>query len=331
MKQKQYCPELTVMSGIAILFVLGIHGSGSALNYGNTDSFLRIFSNFVAPAVPIFLFVSGYKYAMNDSETPYFSFLRKRLPRVLMSFALINTVFWMLDSMMYMESFDVVLLAKTYLHSWVGYSVAYQLWYIPMYCFVLILCPLVCKIIPGEVVRFCVYLVVGTLLRFLEIDYPILATYPIRFLSYPVFFEMGIVAYKKNWCDRLSSASGIAAVGAYSLVVILISWEMPEFSTNELTKYLLYYVVGTVVFYFSGILLKKSRCLQWMGTISYPLFLLHEPLIGRYISTCLGRIAGLPSVCYIAVWIGLDLFATILLIHVIRKVKLDRLLWNYKI
>lgn len=269
MNQKKYCPELTVMSGIAILFVLGIHGSGSALNYGNTDSFLRIFSNFVAPAVPMFLFVSGYKFAMNDSEIPYFSFIRKRLPRVLMSFALINTVFWMLDSMMYMESFDVVLLAKTYLHSWVGYSVAYQLWYIPMYSFVLILCPLVCKMIPSAMVRFCIYLAVGTLLRFLEMDYPILATYPIRFLSYPVFFEMGIVVYKKNWCDRLNAASGIAAVGVYSLAVTLISWKMPEFSTNELTKYLLYYVAGTVVFYFVGILLKKVDV--YNGWVRYPI------------------------------------------------------------
>lgn len=70
MKQKQYCPELTVMSGLAILFVLGIHACGIALKIFNGDTmsyadatvWVRTFRNFVAPAVPMFLFVSGYKF-----------------------------------------------------------------------------------------------------------------------------------------------------------------------------------------------------------------------------------------------------------------------------
>lgn len=331
MKQKQYCPELTVMSGISILLVLGIHGSGSALHNGYADSFLCAFSNFVAPAVPMFLFVSGCKYALNDSDTPYFAFLRKRLPRVLMSFALINTLFWLLDSILYMESFDPMLLAKTYLHSWVGYSVAYQLWYIPMYCLVLLLCPLLCRLIPGTWVRFCLYLAVGTLQRALEADYPVLAEYPIRFISYPVFFEMGIMACEKNWRGRVAPAAGIGIAGTYCLAVILISLIMPEFSTHGLTKYLVYYAAGSAAFYICAIALKNSRCLQWLGMMSYPLFLLHEPLIGRCIGACLGRLRGLSPLCYTAAWIGLDLLATILLIRVIRKFKWDRLLWNYQI
>lgn len=151
MNQKQHSSELTVMSGIAILLVLGIHGCASALksiypnasNFEQADCWLRAFSNLVAPAVPMFLFISGYKFALHDMDTPYNAFLRKRLPRVIMSFLIINTLFWTLDSIVYMNIYDPVLLIKTYLHSWVGYSVAYQLWYIPMYCFVLIICPLI--------------------------------------------------------------------------------------------------------------------------------------------------------------------------------------------
>lgn len=82
MRQKQYCRELTVMSGIAILFVLGIHGCGSALsrfcsdtmNYADINLAVRVMSNLVAPAVPMFLFVSGYKYSLNDVEIPYIAF-----------------------------------------------------------------------------------------------------------------------------------------------------------------------------------------------------------------------------------------------------------------
>ena len=339
MSRHQHYRELAVMSGIAILFVLAIHGCGSTLRYFYSDNasyaegglWLRALSNFVAPAVPMFLFISGFKYAANDTQTTYFAFLRKRLPRVLMSFALINTFFWLLDSILYMESFDVVLLTKTYLHSWVGYSVAYQLWYIPMYCFIILLCPLVCRIIPSATARFCIYLAIGTLQRILEVDYPILATYPFRFISYPVFFEMGMIACQKNWRNRISSKFCVVAVGLYFLTIILISWKLPVFSANELTKYLVYYIVGSAVFYFCSILLQKSRCLQWLGKVSYPLFLCHEPFVGRYIGTCLTSISGLLPIGYLAAWIGLDLLITILLIFVIEKMKLDRILWNYKI
>ena len=169
---------------------------------------------------------------MNDYGTPYAAFLRKRLPRVLMSFALINTFFWILDSIKYMESFEPVLLVKTYLYSWVGYSVAYQLWYIPMYCFVLLLCPLVCRVIPGTITRFCIYLAVGTIQRVLEIDYPVLAVYPIRFISYPVFFEMGIMAHEKKWRERIRPVVKIVMVSVYVLAVILLSWRMPAFAVG---------------------------------------------------------------------------------------------------
>lgn len=331
MKQKQHYPELTVMSGTAILFVLGIHGCGSALNYADANVWVRIISNFVAPAVPMFLFVSGYKYALNDSKTPYFEFLKKRLPRVLMSFALINTFFWVLDSIIYMESFDAVLLIITYLHSWVGYSVAYQLWYIPMYCFVLILCPLICRMIPGLTARLCIYLAVGTIQRVLEAYYPVLATYPLRFISYPVFFEIGILAYEKKWRDRITPAVGSAVVGAYTLAVTLLSWRMPVYSTNELTKYLVYYIGGSAVFFVFSILRKNSRFLHWMGMMSYPLFLLHEPLIGRCIGVCLGRLEGLSSVVHAAAWIGLDLLVTTILILGFKKIRFDRILWEYRI
>ena len=221
MNQRYHYHELTVMSGIAILFVLAIHGCASALNnfypngatYAETGMWLRAISNIVAPAVPMFLFVSGFKYAANDSATPYFVFLKKRLPRVLMSFAIINTFYWLLDSITYMESFDLILLAKTYIHSWVGYSVAYQLWYIPMYCCVIIACPLVRQIIPSTTVRFLAYALIGIAQRVLETEFPLLETYPIRFISYPVFFEMGILAQEKAWQDIISPAASVLGGG----------------------------------------------------------------------------------------------------------------------
>ena len=85
------------------------------------------------------------------------------------------------------------------------------------------------------------------------------------------------------------------------------------------------------MFFAFSVLQKNSRALQWMSMMSYPLFLLHEPLIGGYIGACLGRIEGITSGAYVAVWIGLDLLAAMLLILVIKSIRFDRILWEYKI
>ncbi|MBQ8238019.1 MAG: acyltransferase [Oscillospiraceae bacterium] len=338
MKQKQLCSALTVMSGIAILFVLGIHGCSSALarfypgttGYAQTGIWLRAFSNLVAPAVPMFLFVSGYKYALNDADTHYPTFLKKRLLRVIISFAVINTFFWLLDSIKYMESLDPVLLLKTYLHSWMGYSVAYQLWYVPMYCFVLILCPLVRRIIPSAGLRFLLYAVVGITQRVLEAGIPVLAAYPIRFISYPVFFEMGVLACETNWRNRISGTASAAAGAAYILAVILLAWKLPAIAADGLTKYIVYYFAGTAVFFAVSIQWKANRFLQWMGAISYPLFLLHEPVIGKMAGKVLSHLP-LGEITFALCWLILDFVLTWLVIEIFKRLKLDKILWNFHI
>ena len=96
---KKHCPELTVMSGLAIAFVIMIHAIASChsslfpneASYAECGFFMCMLRNVVSTAVPMFIFVSGFKYALNDSRTPYFTFLKKRLPRVLMSFFILNT------------------------------------------------------------------------------------------------------------------------------------------------------------------------------------------------------------------------------------------------
>ena len=337
MKQRQYYDALTAMSGIAILFVLIIHGCGNVLTnfypgnatYANADLWLRTFSNLAAPAVPMFLFAAGFKYAANDTQTPYVAYLKKRLPRVLVSFGIINTVFWTLDAVKYMESFDVILLAKTYLHSWVGYSVAYQLWYIPMYCCVIVVSPLVRRLVPSACVRFLAYLLIGVAQRMLEVKIPVLATYPIRFVSYPVFFEMGILAQEKNWHDRVPAKIGIWGTTAYFLAILLLSWILPGLSANGLAKYIFYYFAGTAVMFALAVELKSSRILRWLGAISYPVFLLHEPLIGRCVTLLLNKLLIRSEVIWLIAWVVLVLFASVAIMQIFTIIHLDRVLWKF--
>lgn len=339
MKQRQHYDELTAMSGIAILFVLFIHGCASALthfypgsgSYAGTGTWLRTLSGLVAPAVPMFLFISGFKYSANDTQTPYYLFLRKRLPRVLMSFAVINTVYWVLDSIRYMESFDVILLVKTYLHSWVGYSVAYQLWYIPMYCFVVALCPLVRRIMPSTAVRFCVFSIIGIVQRVLEADFTILAAYPIRFISYPAFFELGVLAHERNWHRNVPAMVGILAGGAYVLMLFGLSTLFPAGSANALVKYVLFYFAGTAIMYMLSVSLKNSSFLRWLGTVSYPVFLLHEPLIGQSISAVMSRWSIRFELSWALIWTTLVLLLAVSAMYFLEKIHLDKLLWRFRL
>lgn len=230
-----------------------------------------------------------------------------------------------------MESFDLILLVKTYVSSWLGYSVAYQLWYIPMYCFVCLLCPLVQRIIPLAFIRFGIYAALGIIQRALEVRIPFLAQYPIRFVSYMVFFEMGILAQEKRWQEKITHAKAILLGGAYVLGVVLLSWLAPRFSTNRMIVYTAYYFMGTAVMFAVSTLWKNSRFLQWMGAVSYPVFLLHEPLIGRTIGALLKQVGFLTAVEHAGLWIVLDLLITVLIVKIIRQVRLDRILWNFKI
>lgn len=335
MAQKR-CPELTVMSGIAIIFVLLIHACGSCLGflypgmgYEDADVFLRTLNNLVTPAVPMFLFASGFKYALHDTDTPYWTFLKKRLPRVLMSFFIINTFFWIIDPIIWMDHFDPILLCKTYISSWWGNTVAYPLWYIPMYCCVIISCPLVCRVVKKSWIRFYYILAVGCAQRLLAVKIPLLGRYPFLFVSYPTFFELGIMAHNFDFYSKLKERPWIPC--SYIIIVIVLSVCWPNLSRNALVLYALFSVVGTLSYYGASILLSRSRVLSWLSAYSYPLFLLHEPVIGRLSGAALKALIIAASPNYVILWFFFTLFMTILLIKLFMLLNLDTVLWKFSL
>ena len=330
------CPELTVMSGIAIIFVLLIHSCGSCLGnlypgmeYAESDAFLLTLRNLVTPAVPMFLFASGFKYALHDSDTPYRMFLKKRLPRVLMSFFIINTIFWIIDSIIWMEHFDAVLLLKTYISSWLGNTVAYPLWYIPMYCCVIIFCPLMCRVIKKSWIRFLIYLVVGCAQQVLETQYPLLGRYPIAFIAYPTFFELGVMAHDYDFFSRLKGKAWVTF--PYVGLVVAISAIAPVISRTALMQYCIYSIWGTLVCYSVCIYLSENKLLMRVGLYSYPLFLFHEPVIGRLIGSILKEIGISVSGVYVTLWTICTFLLTILLAKAFEFIKMDSVLWKFSL
>jgi peptidoglycan/LPS O-acetylase OafA/YrhL len=159
----------------------------------------------------------------------------------------------------------------------------------------------------------------------------VLATYPIRFISYPVFFEMGVWAQEKAWNEKITIVAGICTPGAYFLLVLLFSQILPKLSANELVKYIFYYFAGTASMFTLSVALKSNRILRWLGAISYPIFLLHEPLIGGYMDLLLNRLNINHEVIWFFAWIVFVLLVSVILMQLLVKLRLDRLLWKFKI
>ena len=75
---KKVLKELDIFSGIAILCVVLIHSNAFYLsNVLNLQSYkdatfsVRVLDNFVHSAVPMFIFIAGYKYALNNIDNNY--------------------------------------------------------------------------------------------------------------------------------------------------------------------------------------------------------------------------------------------------------------------
>ncbi len=334
MYKRQTLLELTAMGGISIILVMLIHAFGSTMSgvysvasYAHTPWLFRLLSCCISMAVPSFIFCSGYKFAHNDWATAYPKFLKKRLPRVVMSFLIINTFYWLLDSILYYDLSNVVLLAKTYITSWLGNTVAYPLWYIPMYCFVVIACPLLKQVITDDKSRFLLWLGVALTQKLLAAWLPVWAERPIMFLAYPVFFEMGIMAQRMNWQKRRIPAGIIIPVILGGVIVVFVKHSI----VYDLTKYVCFCLLGVPLLYELAKALRGSKLLRLVGEYSYPIFLFHEPLIGGLIRAVLSHTGVDSPVLYCLLWTLFTSAITALLIFFGKNTRIYKLICHFSL
>ena len=148
-KTKGKLLELEVFSGIAILCVVLIHCNGYYLlnilnleTYGQAHFYTRLLDNFVHGAVPMFIFISGYKYALNNINDNYKEFVLKKVKMVIKPFIIINMCFVIKNIINYPNYYNLKTIIAEIIWIFIGHSVAYQLWYIPMYIFIVVTYPI---------------------------------------------------------------------------------------------------------------------------------------------------------------------------------------------
>lgn len=227
-----------------------------------------------------------------------------------------------------MDNFNPILLLKTYISSWLGNTVAYPLWYIPMYCCVILACPLICRVIQNCWMRFLLYLIIGCTQRVLAVHIPFLGGYPFLFVSYPLFFELGIIAHKYHLNSKLKGKSWFSLV--YIGLVVMLSVLAPQLSRAVLVQYCLFCCLGTLAYFALCIFLSSNRLFSWLGKYSYPLFLFHEPAIGRCTAFLLNKGGIALSPLFVVVWLLIVLFVTLGFVKLLELFRIDTVLWKYR-
>lgn len=290
---KNYVKELDVCSGIAIIFVVLLHASalylGNILNltgYYKTGYFLVAVNKIIYIAVPIFIFVAGFKYQINKKER-YATYIKKRLLKVLVPFLFISITFISINSIYsYIFKGEALLsIFRTILIDtikiFLGSNFVYPLWYVPMYLLIVLTYPLITIYINNQKMRFIIF-------SFISIIYTILANFtnvfhgyknPFCFPYYFIFFEIGCYASK----NKLNKIQQHKLFVSY-LIILVASVFTAESKYNSIITNLILSPIAVCAFYYFSVYLKESNILTTIGKYSFYVFLFHEPIFVTYLT-----------------------------------------------
>lgn len=346
---KAYKNSLQVYAGLAIIFVVIVHVNAYYLIKNNLSDdalnsvLLSVINGTILPgyfptifnlidkiahvAVPMFIFIAGYKYELRNKEAVYKTFFFKKIRQVFVPFIAITLLYLAADLIMNrgvsvvggLISFITGLGAAL-----LGYNYAYQLWYVPLYLFIILTYPLIRKIVISDFVRMGIFIVLALVWVYFDLnvsfasDHP----YPLCFIYFFYLFELGSLFCRKM-CD-VKILSILTFVG-----LLLISIFIPTLLNVVFTEVVFVPVAVIAFFYFSE-LLTKSRLLLVLGRHSFSIFLFHAPIIVIVVMQLVNRIGLssyyiiLPIACFTIIL--LSMFASVL----IGKVPLINQMFNLK-
>ncbi|MFR5273298.1 acyltransferase family protein [Intestinibacter bartlettii] len=333
---KNKLSELEVFSGIAILYVVLIHCNSyyllNILNlqaYENAYFYIRLLDNFVHAAVPMFIFISGYKYALNNINEDYKKYVSKRIKKVLKPFLIISTIFfinYVIKNPNEYKGISNIIIG--FINIFMGYNIAFQLWYIPMYIFIVCTYPIIYIKFKTDKNRMIFILVILLLQYLLGINIDRLSMYPFSFVYYYLFFEMGVMFCKYNLKSKIEK-NCISIIIIYISSVIVLSFNFIPGLYIFFQTYLLY-PLSVVAYYVLSLKLINIKVLNFLGKYSFYIFLLHEPIIGTKISYLFNKIGIYNSMIYVFISCILTIMVTFIVYKVIQHTFINKILFNVK-
>lgn len=323
-KTKEKIKELDIFSGISILCVVLIHSNSFYMSeILNFNSFaescfsIKLLDNFVTASVAMFIFIAGYKYALNNLNDDYKKYVLKRIKRVIKPFLVISAIFLLKNIISYPDYFNLKTLIVEIIYIFLGYNIAYQLWYIPMYLFITCTYPIIYKIFKTDKTRiiFILFLVIIQYLLCLKFD--ILTQKPFNFIYYYLFYEMGVIFEKYNLKENTKNWSTIIIVLFVCSATLLAIKPMGDLYIT-FQRYLIS-PLAVISYYFISSKLIKSRLLDYLGKYSFYIFLLHAPVISYYVPCAFKYIGIYNSIIYVFITGALIIVVTMILYKIIEK------------
>ncbi|WP_346931035.1 acyltransferase [Clostridium sp.] len=325
---------LNVLSGIAIVFVVLIHSNAfyiiqlhNTTQYIEVGYFINVLDKIIHIAVPVFIFVSGYKYSLTTSNNK--NYLLRRLKSVGILFFAITVTFIIFNMYKNTGSIRFITIIREVIKSILGYNYVYPLWYVPLYFFVLIFYMLLLKRFNNKRVSILVCLISTIYVIIGAFNLPLinLTTTPFNFVYYLIFFDLG---YNLEVIEKRISANKLFVTSLWGCSIIVLALIKSNF-INAIVYNLITAITGCLVLYWCSIKLDNSKILQFIGKYSVYIFLFHEPFLSKLSSTLLNaNIYNNYTWCIIIVIISIIISIIIgCIIDIIKKL-LCKIKNNYK-
>lgn len=250
----------------------------------------------VHAAVPMFIFISGYKYEMKDKNKEYSTLMYKKCSKVIKPF-LIVSMFWILYQCGDLVVKDILInksvngsnLLSVFLdHTtkiFLGFNYAYQLWYIPMYALIVLGYPIITKYIKESKTRLIVLYIVAIIVSIVQSKTKLLASdylNPVNYIYYFYLYELGAQV-----CSReINKKYGKIILAAY-LVLLPAELFIKNSFINNMCTTLILIPLSVVAWFYVATLLKNNKILLTLGKYSFPIFLFHEPIFVKETSNFL--------------------------------------------
>lgn len=301
---KKHLNELQVYSGIAILFVTLIHGNAYYLfkvlqlkSYVDSGVFFNLIDKIVHIAVPMFIFIAGYKFMINNRNEKLVDFLKKKIQTILLPFCTVSVCYLFLRWGTY--CFKQLLLHKDVNYKFVisnffkelmlifgGINEAYQLWYIPMFLLLILTYPFLQKYIRNSTVRLSLFIFLSIIWQVagLHLHVPYLSTlmnFPaLSFIYYLYLYEIGALFY----INKLYLKDGKKIILPY-IIILLLSSLIENQTYSALFTTLALNPVAVIAFYYISVRIKNNNLFLILGKYSFYIFLFHEPYFIRTASS----------------------------------------------
>ncbi len=341
---KKYQAELDIYSGIAILFVVILHSNAYYLSnvlklssYIEGGVWLNFIDKVVHIAVPMFIFIAGYKYMMNNQEDTYIKYFMKKMKNVFKPFFITSTFYlsyyWakvFITRFIYTGVYDIQYVAQHFvigfMRMFVGYNFAYQFWYIPMYLFICLSYPFFYKHLKNSYLRFILFIslaIIWEILVSMQIPYISNNPYPLRFIYYFFIYELGCIFY----CYKTSKIMPIILTLLYIFLLIIV-FTVKQPLCNRLIYELLFIPVSVITYYYIALLIKKNYILMLLGKYSFFIYLFHEPLVLSSLSRYLLK-NGLYKSYFTTIFLTvLSMVISIIIYYLISKIFFKKPLYN---